>query len=155
MITFENISHVGMEVTDLAQSERFYTKVLGMEVIHRDQGDLGTGRIILQNATGQLLFLEQAEKLSPRSRFCGPDKTKVPDPDGGVRYSGAHLAMSVGSVEEYDEIYAKLKDWEVYSEGDIRASERAPGEKSDYFYDPSGNRLQLIILPTLPHKRGV
>lgn len=148
MIEYEDISHLVMEVTDIDQAERFYTGALGMEPICRDQGELGQGRIILKNGTGQLLFLEKVEKLSARSRFCGPDETNVPDPGSGLRYKGAHLAISVGSVQEYDEIYNVLESNGAYLEGDIRAAQRKPGEKSVYFYDPFGNRLQLIILPT-------
>ena len=147
MIEFEDISHLVMEVTDIDQAERFYAGALGMEPICRDQGELGQGRIILKNGTGQLLFLEKVEKLSARSRFCGPDETNVPDPGSGLRYKGAHLAISVGSVQEYDEIYNVLESNGAYLEGDIRAAQRKPGEKSVYFYDPFGNRLQLIKLP--------
>ena len=148
MIEYEDISHLVMEVTDIDQAERFYTGALGMEPICRDQGELGQGRIILKNGTGQLLFLEKVEKLSARSRFYGPDETNVPDPGSGLRYKGAHLAISVGSVQEYDEIYNVLESNGAYLEGDLRAAQRKPGEKSVYFYDPFGNRLQLIILPT-------
>jgi catechol 2,3-dioxygenase-like lactoylglutathione lyase family enzyme len=146
MIKFTDISHVGLEVTDLEEARRFYGEALGMELVHRDEGELGQGRIVLRNGSGQFLLLEKVAALAPRSRFCGPDKNKVPDPDGAPRYSGAHLAMSVGSVAEYDEVYARLERSGVFMEGDILAKERAPGEKSVYFYDPFGNRLQLIIL---------
>jgi catechol 2,3-dioxygenase-like lactoylglutathione lyase family enzyme len=118
-----------------------------MEIVRRDNGERGTGRLIMKNGTGQFLILEKVDKLSQRSRFCGPDVNKVPDPGIGFRYKGAHLAMSVGSVEEYDEVYEKLEAHGAYLEGDLRAAQRKPGEKSVYFYDPFGNRLQLIILP--------
>src|SRR5487761_1467700 len=126
MITYEDISHLGMEVTDLEQAEQFYCGVMGLEIIHRDEGERGKGRLILQNKTGQLLFLEKAEAISPRARFCGPDESKVPDPGQGIRYKGAHLALSVGSTEDYDEIHAKLEASGVFIEGDIRAGQRAP-----------------------------
>lgn len=148
MIEYQDISHLAMEVTDLEAAERFYMDALGMELVCRDAGDLGKGRLILKNGSGQLLFLEKVDKLSERSRFCGPNENKVPDPGQGFRYKGAHLAMSVGSVAEYDEIYEKLEPAGAYLEGDLRAAQRAPGDKSVYLYDPSGNRLQLIILPT-------
>src|SRR5918999_1386075 len=118
-----------------------------METLCRDQGDLGHGRLVMKNASGQILFLEQVDRLSQRSRFCGPDVNKVPDPGEGLRYKGAHLAMSVGSIEEYDEVYARLEKSGAYLEGDLRAAHRKAGDKSVYFYDPFGNRLQLIILP--------
>ena len=148
MIEYEDISHLVMEVTDIDQAERFYAGALGMEPICRDQGEWGQVRIILKNGTGQLMFLEKVEKLSARSRFCGPDETNVPDTGSGLRYKGAHLAISVGSLQEYDEIYNVLESNGAYLEGDLRAAQRKPGEKSVYFYDPFGNRLQLIILPT-------
>ncbi len=146
MISYEDISHIGLEVTDIDQAERFYTEALGLRLIHKDEGELGRGRLILQNGSGQLLFLEAVDELSGRSRFCGPDENNVPDPGTGTRYKGGHLAISVQSSEEYDEIYPKLEQYGCYLEGDIRAGRRAAGEKSVYFYDPSGNRLQLIIL---------
>jgi hypothetical protein len=101
-----------------------------MEVIYPDQGELGDGRIILKNATDQLLILEQVDKLSPPSRFRNWDPERVPDPDGGERHASAHLALSVKSVQAYDEVYQKLLEQGIYLEGDIRASERSPGEKA-------------------------
>ena len=147
MIQYEDISHLAMEVTDLDQAEQFYGRALGMETVSRDSGEFGSGRLIMKNATGQFLILEKVDKLSQRSRFCGPDVNKVPDPGEGFRYKGAHLAMSVASLEEYDEIYGRLESSGAYLEGDLRAAQRKPGEKSVYLYDPFGNRLQLIILP--------
>ena len=147
MIQYQDISHLAMEVTDLDRAEKFYGKALGMETVCRDKGELGQGRLVMRNATGQFLLLEKVNELSQRSRFCGPDVNKVPDPGEGFRYKGAHLAMSVGSLDEYDEVYSKLEDSGAYLEGDLRAAHRKPGEKSVYFYDPFGNRLQLIILP--------
>ena len=147
MIEYQDISHLAMEVTDLDQAERFYGKALGEEYISVMRAELGQGRLIMKNATGQVLLLEKVEKLSQRSRFCGPDVNKVPDPGEGFRYKGAHLAMSVCSIEEYDQVYDRLEVNGAYLEGDLRAAHRKPGEKSVYFYDPFGNRLQLIILP--------
>lgn len=147
MIKYEDISHLAMEVTDLDAAEKFYGRALGMETVCRDTDESGRGRLFMKNATEQYLILEQVKSLSQRSRFSGPDSQNVPDPKGGLRYKGAHLAMSVGSIEEYDEVYSRLEPNGAYLEGDLRAAHRKPGEKSVYFYDPFGNRLQLIILP--------
>lgn len=147
MIKYEDISHLAMEVTDLDLAEKFYGTALGMETVCRDN-DNGVGRLVMKNTTEQFLILEQVEQLSQRSRFSGPDSKNVPDPKGELRYKGAHLAMSVGSIEEYDQVYSRLEPNGAYLEGDLRAAHRKPGEKSVYFYDPFGNRLQLIILPT-------
>ncbi len=152
IIPLSDLSHIALEVTDLEEAERFYTQVFGMELIQRDDGELGGGRLVLRNATGQLLFLEQVGALSARARFCGPDRGASPDQDGPPRYCGAHLAMTVASIEDYDEMYAALQAWPVQSEGDIRKRERPAGEKSDYFYDPAGNRIQLVCWAKRPAK---
>lgn len=140
IIPLTDLSHIGLEVTDLEIAQRFYIEVLGMDLVQRDEGELDNGRLVLGNASGQLLFLEKVDWLSPRSRFCGPDRSTAPDPDA---YCGAHLAMTVASIPDYDEMYAALQRWGVKSDGDIRKAQRPPGEKSDYFYDPAGNRIQL------------
>ena len=75
MIAYEDISHLAMEVTDLDAAERFYAGALGMELICRDSGELGNGRLILKNGSGQLLFLEKVDEMSQRSRFSGPTPT--------------------------------------------------------------------------------
>ena len=97
MITNEDISHIGLEVTDLQKAERCYTEALGMKLLHRDNGDLGHGRLILQNGSGQLLFLEAVDQLSPRSRFCGPDENNpAPSPENRsvlVTSSGARSGL--------------------------------------------------------------
>lgn len=138
-IPLTDLGHIALEVTDISEAQRFYTQVFGMELLGGSEGEL-----VLQNAAGQLLFLHGVSELSRRSRFCGPDRTTAPEPDGPERYCGAHLAMTVGSSEEYDQMYAALQGWGVKSDGDIRAGHRPAGEKSDYFYDPAGNRIQLV-----------
>jgi hypothetical protein len=52
--------------------------------------------------------------------------------------------MTLDSLEDYDEMYAALQSWGVQSDGDIRKDARPSTEKSDYFYDPAGNRIQLV-----------
>jgi catechol 2,3-dioxygenase-like lactoylglutathione lyase family enzyme len=146
VIPVTDLSHVALEVPDLGVAEKFYSGALGLRAVHSDAGEHGLGRLIMRNDLGQLLFLETVEELSPRSMFCGPDRSTAPAFGGAVPYAGAHTALSVTSIEEYDEIEANLRSWQVVSDGDVRASERPAGEKSEYFYDPAGNRLQLIIL---------
>ncbi len=148
IIPLTDLSHIGLEVTDLEAADRFYTEVFGMDLLRHEADEL-----VLKNATGQLLFLAKVERLSPRSRFCGPDRSTAPEPGGPERYRGAHLAVTVASSEDYDEMYAALQAWGVKSDGDIRAGRRPSGEKSDYFYDPAGNRIQLVCFAKQPLPR--
>ena len=126
VIAYEDISHLAMEVTDLNAAERFYAGALGMELICRDSGEQGNGRLILKNGSGQLLFLEKVDEMSQRSRFSGPDSNNVPDPGGGLRYKGAHLAMSVASMADYDEVYDKLEAHGAYQPRATFAPRSAP-----------------------------
>jgi catechol 2,3-dioxygenase-like lactoylglutathione lyase family enzyme len=141
-----DVCHVALEVSDLPLAETFYTGALGMTFLHRDAGELGNGRVILRNGLGQLLFLEAVEQLSERSLFCGPDASTAPKVGSGRPHAGAHIAVSVADDDAYDEIEANLRAWKVTTDGDVRAAERPAGERSEYFYDPSGNRLQLIVV---------
>ena len=138
--------HVALEVSDLPQAETFYTEALGLTLLQRDKGELGNGRAILKNGLGQLLFLEAVNELSERSLFCGPDASTAPKVGSGRPHAGAHIAVSVADDDAYREIEANLRAWKVITDGDVRAAERPAGELSEYFYDPSGNRLQLIVV---------
>lgn len=146
VIPVTDLCHVALEVTELDVAEKFYSGALGLCTVHQDAGELGHGRLIMRNELGQLLILETVEELSPRSMFCGPDRSTAPAFGGVAPYAGAHTALSVTTINEYDEIEENLPSWRVVSDGDVRAKERPAGEKSKYFYDPAGNRLQLIIL---------
>jgi catechol 2,3-dioxygenase-like lactoylglutathione lyase family enzyme len=141
-----DVCHVALEVSDLPLAEKFYTEALGMTVLHRDAGELGNGRVILRNGSGQLLSLEAVAELSERSLFCGPDASTAPKVGTGRPHAGAHIALSVTDFAAYDEIEANLRAWNVTTDGDVRAAERPAGERSEYFYDPAGNRFQLIVV---------
>jgi catechol 2,3-dioxygenase-like lactoylglutathione lyase family enzyme len=141
-----DVCHVALEVDDLPLAEKFYTEALGMKFLHRDAGELGNGRVILKNGLGQVLFLEAVDQISERSMFCGPDPSTAPNFGTGRPHAGAHIAVSVTDLAAYDEITAKLREWKVTTDGDVRAAERPAGERSEYFYDPAGNRLQLIVV---------
>ncbi|HEV8021308.1 MAG TPA: VOC family protein [Candidatus Lustribacter sp.] len=141
-----DVCHVALEVDDLALAEKFYTEALGLTLLKRDTGELGNGRAILKNGSGQVLFLEAVEALSERSLFCGPDPSTAPHVGSGRPHAGAHIAVSVADDAAYHEIEANLRAWKVTTDGDVRAAERPAGELSEYFYDPAGNRLQLIVV---------
>lgn len=141
-----DVCHVALEVSDLPAAENFYVEALGFVPLHRDAGELGRGRAIVRNGLGQLLILEAVERVSDRSLFCGPDPSTAPKLGSGRPYAGAHIAVSVSDETAYEALTANLRKWNVTTDGDVRAAERPTGERSEYFYDPSGNRLQLIVV---------
>lgn len=145
-VAVTDVCHVALEVNDLAAAKTFYTEALGLTLLRDDAGELGNGRAILKNGSGQVLFLEAVDELSERSLFCGPDASTAPKAGSGRPHAGAHIAVSVASDAAYHEIEANLRAWKVTTDGDVRAAERPAGELSEYFYDPAGNRLQLIVV---------
>jgi catechol 2,3-dioxygenase-like lactoylglutathione lyase family enzyme len=143
------IGHVVMETTDLDAAEYFYGSGLGLTSLGRDQGETGRDRLALRVASGQLIFFEQVDALSGRSLFrCGEDRAPVPDATPGTpyRYKGAHLAMSVGSLDDFQRIQQNIPEFGGFDEGDRAGIRRPAGKPSTYFFDPVGNRLQLIII---------
>ena len=146
VIPLTDMCHAALEVTDLNEAERFYTQVLGMRLLMSDEGELGKGRIAVENETHQVIFLELVESLSPRSYYSGPDPSTAPVFENMTPFAGAHIAITVNSPEEYDDIAAGLRSWRVLTDGDVLAGTRAPDVKTEYFYDPTGNRIQLVCM---------
>lgn len=68
-----DIYHIAIAVKDLAQSERLYENILGLEVKHRETvKDQGVKTVMLQPASGEGTAIELLEPLhedSPISRF--------------------------------------------------------------------------------------
>jgi hypothetical protein len=143
------MSHVVLESTDLGSAEAFCMKAMGMRSLGRDRSETGRERLIVRADAGQLLAFELVDRLSPRSLYrSGNDSAIVPDavPGTPYRYKGAHTAVAVGGLEDFHHLQASINEFGGLDEGDHRAALRAPGELSTYFYDPSGNRFQAIII---------
>lgn len=120
----EGISHIVIEVSGLKRGEEFYCGVLGFESLGYDRIH-GCGRnVLLRAASGQWLIL--SESSEPRS---------LPE-------SGVHQAYRVAPSDR-EAIGKKLasRDIKVHTYREDR-----PAEEGDnfYFYDPDGNRIQLV-----------
>jgi catechol 2,3-dioxygenase-like lactoylglutathione lyase family enzyme len=121
----ERLDHFGIEVTDLARAERFYTEVLGLEVVNR------FGDQVLLDCGGQNLALfevvrtpiELAARKSiiahPLGRGHHAFKVKADD------FAGARERLAAAGVESAAPI-----DW-----GD---------HDCIYFLDPDGNLLEMV-----------
>ena len=143
-ISLGRISHVFAESIDIDRDVRFYVEGMGLDVVSQEDG-----KAVLATASRQLLVLCRVPTLSGRSLFrSGRDGWPVPEQPADVyRYKGAHCAYSVESDEIFMHVKSRINEFGGFDEGDHRADFRASGELSTYFYDPSGNRLQLIVLP--------
>jgi catechol 2,3-dioxygenase len=120
------LSHFGIHVTDIAQMERFYTRVLGLLV--SDRGTLDeTGRT--------LVFLSR-----------DPDEhhqlVLVTGRPPGVDYNVVNqISFKLPSLDDLKALHARLRD-EGIKEFRIVTHGNA---WSVYFADPEGNRVELFV----------
>jgi len=148
-IRIGRISHIVLEATDLDIAERFYGRGLGLDPLGHTTMNGDQPVVSLRTSTGQIFQFAKVDALSARSFFrAGADSSPVLDPTPGTpyRYKGAHTAVAVPSPEAYQRVFKAIPEYGGFDEGDHRAALRGPGEQSTYFYDPSTNRLQLIIV---------
>jgi catechol-2,3-dioxygenase len=129
----EEISHVAIEVSDLERAETFYRELLGFE----PAGERLPGcerSVLLRTVSGQWLAL--CERAEPRS---------LPD-------TGVHQAYRVTAAHR-EAIGKNLaaRNIQVHTYKEDR-----PAEEADnfYFYDPDGNRLQLVVSGTRADGKG-
>ena len=128
-----DISHVVVEVSDLPRGEEFY-RSLGFELAAHDRVPNCGRNAVLRTASGQWLILAQNEQLR-----------SLPE-------TGVHQAYRVTpSVRQ-----GILK---TLAGGDVPVhsyKEDRPAEEGDncYFFDPDGNRIQLVASGTFAELGG-
>jgi extradiol dioxygenase family protein len=124
MLKIDGVTHWSIPVNDLAESERFYGDVLGLE----GRGRLGDSRMSCFRAgTHEILLTERNEPLR-----------RTPEQDNRL-----HHAFNV-SPEEWERAAKLFHDIGVPLAEPIVYRERGffTGREM-YFFDPSGNVLEL------------
>ncbi|MBE3101145.1 MAG: VOC family protein [Firmicutes bacterium] len=127
----KGLAHIGVYTTDMKESIRFYTEVLGFELIH--QKDLvkpdGTTRLGFVNAGGLVMeFVQPA------------DVTGLKDKKAGIV---DHIAIE---VKEIDAVILRLKDNGVTFETQEKSelADLFNGVSNIFFSGPNGERLELF-----------
>jgi catechol 2,3-dioxygenase-like lactoylglutathione lyase family enzyme len=121
----ERLDHFGIEVSDLARAERFYTEVLGLSVVTH------LGDQVLLDCGGQNLALFGVARppVAPEER-----QARISHPLGrghhAFRVSRADFAAARERLAEAGVESARPIDW-----GD---------HDCVYFLDPDGNLLELV-----------
>jgi catechol-2,3-dioxygenase len=140
MIRLKKIGHVQLRVADLERSKAFYRDVLGFRVAEQDpkHGDV---------------FMTLGEDfhtldLAPHE---SPETAKGPSRPLGV----GHIAFQVSSYQALREAYCALLEHGVQID---RAMDHV-NQRSIYFLDPDGNRLEIYYemsgaLQRFPEGRG-
>ena len=121
---FRGIRHVAFRVENLEACEKFYTEVMGMELLYR--------------ANENLVYLT-----------CGNDnlslaRAKSAPKDGGVF---DHYGFIVESKESLDAWYDYFKAIDVPVMD--RPHDHADGARSFHIKDPAGNVIQPIYHPAI------
>ncbi|WEX09351.1 VOC family protein [Chelativorans sp. AA-79] len=123
------ILEAALYVDDLAEAERFYGQVLGLDLLAKAEGRHVFFRC---GDTVLLLFDPKATEVPPEAG------ARLPVPPHGAHGPG-HLCFSAGAAEI--ELWKKhLEDHNVAIEADF---EWPRGGRSIYFRDPSGNSLEF------------
>jgi len=125
MIKLKRIGHVLLRVRDLERSRRFYTAVLGFEVMEQDPEHGG-------------LFMALPGHAHTLDLFPAVEPVRAEPPmSGGLGVQ--HVAFQVDGEDALREAYFALEDHDVKI---VRAVDHV-SQKSIYFHDPDGNLLEI------------
>ena len=133
MIRLSGIGHVLLRVSDVERSRAFYSMILGLKVVEEDPEHGGIFMALEGHGhTVDLFPLQNPEAAEPRAA-------------GGIGVH--HIAFHVGSEAALKDAYYTLQDHGVTI---VRAVDHV-SQKSIYFDDPDGNRLEIYYeLPNAP-----
>jgi lactoylglutathione lyase len=126
-----SIEHIALWTTDLARIKQFYANYFGA-VAGREYANPSKGfrSIFLSFGGGARIEVMQTSKLSP-----------VVLETGAQRMGLTHIASSVGSVEQVDELTRRLKkDGFAILDGPRRTGD---GYYESVVLDPDGNRVEI------------
>ena len=140
LIRLKKIGHVQLRVADLERSKAFYRDVLGFRVAEQDpnHGDL-------------FMTLGEDFHTIDMAQHENPATGRGPSRPIGV----AHIAFQVASYDALVDAYRALQEHGVVIE---RAMDHI-NQRSIYFLDPDGNRLEIYYempgaLQRFPDGRG-
>jgi len=139
-IRLKKLGHVQLRVANLERSKAFYRDVLGFQVAEQDpnHGDL-------------FMTLGEDFHTLDMAQHESPETAKGPSRPIGV----AHIAFQVASYDALVDAYRALQEHGVAIE---RAMDHI-NQRSIYFLDPDGNRLEIYYempgaLQRFPDGRG-
>jgi glyoxalase family protein len=138
MIRTLRISHPAFFGTKLDETIRFYTELLGMEIVLRQPN--------LDDATMEHLFFHVGEDNFIAYFLTKNDQAQLKYAQARPGIGGMnHLAIDVDEAS-FEEALARLK-----AEGIVVRGPTDRGyERSIYFKDPNGVRIELLVWLTVP-----
>lgn len=124
MIHPRKVAHVVLNGQDLEKMERFYTEVLGFEVVTRTKRPRG-------------VFFSLGMQHHDLAVLQAPANVPLQQP---TQTGLHHLALQLGSREELKTSYQELKARGVTIAGTVNHGIT----HSVYFFDPEGNMVELF-----------
>ena len=123
------LDHVGVKVTDLDRSIRFYRDLFGFRMVDRRMLGNSNVEAAAMEVGGSIVFLLHAPSFRARS----------PEEHGGVD----HFCLTF-TDGEFREILERTKTLGVKLEGGVTPRTGATGRSdSQYVFDPDGNRIEV------------
>ena len=123
------LDHVGVKVTDLDRSIRFYSDLFGFEMVDRRMLGRSNVEAAAMEVGGSIIFLLYEPSFRARSA----------EEHGGVD----HFCLTF-TDPEFREILERMKDMGVKLEGGVVPRTGATGRSdSQYILDPDGNQIEV------------
>ncbi len=123
------LDHVGVKVTDLDRSIRFYSDLFGFEMVDRRMLGNSNVEAAAMQVGGSIIFLLNTASFRARS----------PEENGGVD----HFCLTF-TDPEFREILDRTKAMGVRLEGGVMPRTGATGRSdSQYILDPDGNQIEV------------
>lgn len=121
----KRVGHIALRVGDEDRSRSFYREILGFDVSEQDPEHGGT-------------FMTLGDNFHALDVFPHPNPSSVqqPNPD---QIGLFHIAFEVGSYSDLKEAYCALQAHNV----PISHATDHVSQRSIYFADPDGNRLEV------------
>ena len=151
MIT--KLNHANIIVSDLERSKKFYTEVLGLEVVMQTEIDeeqfaRGVG-IPGTKVRGAFLQVPGTPTVIEMFEYTAPHKSRTISPEWRPSNIGiGHLAFE---VDDIDKTYSKLQEHGVpFVSTPVKIPEShkdVGGVRFCYFNDPDGILMELIYFP--------
>jgi catechol 2,3-dioxygenase-like lactoylglutathione lyase family enzyme len=154
-IGLNRANHVGIVVSDLDASIRFYEALTGTKIVNKDAiggprmaSVQGLDRVLIRYANVHLDninidLLQYEEPVPKKASYAGNE------------IGAMHLCFE---VDELDAVYSRMRDAGITFQGEPIVFEESDGLKDGigtavaYFDDPDGTHLE-IIAPAGPFKR--
>lgn len=149
-IQAQNVSVVGMTVSDMDEAVQFYADVLTFEKIS-DTEVLGREVELLQGVFGvrmRVVQMRLGSEVIELTQYLTPQGRPIPVDSRSNDLWFQHIAIVVSDM---DPAYERLRDFKVQyvSTAPQRLPEYIPaaGVEAFYFRDPDGHNLELIHFP--------